>query len=133
MIPVEPTESAAERPGGSFGDFEIEDISVGPYAHGFGRSEGRTFAFRVRKSVLYVEVYRDYCERTVPSSDDVIATANRSVTDIDLTDERSISAVVRDAVHSAESDSSHSPTRGSGVTTLRGVLDRLGSIIDSVR
>lgn len=63
----------------------------------------------------------------------MIATANRSVTDVDLTDERSISAVVRDAVHSAESDSSHSPARGPGVTTLRGVLDRLGSIIDSVR
>lgn len=45
MIPVEPTESAAERPGGSFGDFEIEDISVGPYAHGFGRSEGELSHF----------------------------------------------------------------------------------------
>ena len=132
VIPVEPSGSGEDCGDYARGNFEIEDVSVGAHAHGFGRSAGKTFAFRVRKSILYVEVYRDYCERSVPSPDDVIATAERSVRDIDLTDVRSISAVVRDAVASAEADSSQ-PWGSEGVTTLRAVLDRLGAIIDSVR
>ncbi len=62
------------------------------------------------------------------------------MTDIDLTDERSIAGVVRDAVLSTEADWSQ-PGPGDGVRdgdgrslpTVRAVLNRLGSIIDSVR
>lgn len=139
MIPTEPTDSAEEPLNRSRPDFEIEDITVGAYAHGFGRSDGRTFAFRVRKRLLYVEIYREYCEQSVPGHADVIATAERSVTDIDLTDERSIAAVVRDAVLSTESDPSQPGDDGvrDGAVqrprTLRSVLSRLRSIIETVR
>lgn len=140
MIPTEPTDSGAQPPEPARPGFEIEDLTVGAHAHGFGRSDGRTFAFRVRKSMLFVEVYGEYCEHSVPTPSDVVATAERSVTDIDLTDERSIAGVVRDAVLSTEADWSQ-PGPGDGVRegdgrslpTVRAVLNRLGSIIDSVR
>lgn len=133
MIPVEPTESAFDPTCGSRDDFEIEDISAGPYAHGFGSSEGRSFAFRVRKSVLYVEVYRDNCESVVPTREDVIGTAERSVTDIDLADDRSISAVVRGAVRAVESNASHAAFTVVRAVTVRRIVERLRSIIDSAR
>lgn len=133
MIPVEPTQSASDRTRGPHDDFEIEDISSGPHAHGFGSSEGKSFAFRVRKSVLYVEIYRDYCESGVPTPEDVIGTAERSVTEIDLADVRSIAAVVRDAVRSTESNSSHLESSDQRGLTVRRVLERLASIIDSTR
>lgn len=88
--------------------FVIDDLSPGPNAHGFGQTgRGRTFAFQVRNSALHrrtlhVEVYRADLETTVPDSADVEASVDRPVVDVDLGDERSIAAAVRDAVSDAE-------------------------------
>ncbi|AQA26269.1 hypothetical protein BTZ20_2870 [Rhodococcus sp. MTM3W5.2] len=107
--------------------FALEDLSVGPYAHGFGtNADGQAFAFRVRRSTLFVEVYRADLESTVPDKSDVVATAERSMITVDLTDERSIAAAVRDAVAAAEPVN---PGVATG-TTLRALLGRLSSILD---
>jgi hypothetical protein len=83
--------------------FAIEDISTGLHASGFGRlAEGRSFAFHVEHQVLVVEVYRPRLAGPVPQTDDVVATATRKITDVDLFDERSLAAVVRDAVADAQ-------------------------------
>jgi hypothetical protein len=80
-------------------EFSIEVISTGVYASGFGQlADGRSFAFRVDRQTLVVEVYRPRLSGPVPQAEDVVAVASRTVTDIDLTDERSIGAAVRDAV-----------------------------------
>ncbi|MFC7450405.1 hypothetical protein [Rhodococcus daqingensis] len=107
--------------------FAVEDLSVGPYAHGFGtNADGQAFAFRVRRSTLFVEVYRADLESTVPDKSDVVATAERSMVTVDLTDERSIAAAVRDAVASAE-PVNHGTDTG---ITLRALLGRLSSVLD---
>jgi hypothetical protein len=83
--------------------FAIEDISTGLHASGFGQlAEGRSFAFHVEHQVLVVEVYRPRLAGPVPQTDDVVATATRKITDVDLFDERSLAAVVRDAVADAQ-------------------------------
>ena len=85
-------------------DFTIEDISTGVHASGFGSlGDGRSFSFRVEeRQVLLVEVYRPRLSGPVPQHEDIVATASRSLTDIDVTDERSVAAAVRDAVAGAE-------------------------------
>lgn len=103
--------------------FTVEDISVGAHAHGFGRSaDGNPYTFRVWRNTLVVELYPAHLERLVPDTEDVIASSTRSVTEIDLTDERSIVAAVRDAVASAE------PVQDG--TTVRAVLNRIGSVLE---
>lgn len=83
-------------------DFAVEYVEVGPYAHGFGTSEdGLPYSFRVTGRTLVVDVYREGAD-TVPQPDDVVARAEGSVTEIDLADERSIVAFVRDLVAAAE-------------------------------
>lgn len=83
--------------------FTIEYVSAGAHAHGFGRTDdGFPYSFRVRGSYMVVEIYRDRAEMVVPGRGDVIASVRRSVTEIDLADERSIVAVVRDAVSDHE-------------------------------
>jgi hypothetical protein len=84
-------------------EFLIEDVSAGPYAHGFGiAADGRPFAFNVVRSSLSVELYReDLPADVVPDRADIVATATAPVTDIDLDDERSIVALVRDMIPSA--------------------------------
>lgn len=52
--------------------------------------------------MLVVEVYRPRLSGLVPQEDDIVAVASRSLTDIDLTDGRSLSAAVRDAVAAAQ-------------------------------
>jgi hypothetical protein len=52
--------------------------------------------------MLVVEVYRPRVNGPVPQAEDVVAMATRKLTDIDLTDERSLSATVRDAVAEAQ-------------------------------
>ena len=92
---------APER--GVSGDFEFEDITPGIHASGFGQiGDGRTFSFSVRRHVLTVEVYRPRMSGPVPQAEDVIATASRGLVDIDVTDERSLAAAVRDAVATAQ-------------------------------
>ncbi|GGC58393.1 hypothetical protein [Hoyosella rhizosphaerae] len=83
--------------------FVIDDLSLDPYAHGFGQSpDGRTFSFQVRHRTLHVEVYRADFETTVPDTSDVECVVDTSVADIDVSDERSVAAAVRDAVADAE-------------------------------
>ena len=65
-------------------------------------SDGRPFSFHVEKQVLVVEIYRPRIVGPVPQAEDVVATASRKLTDIDLNDERSVAAAVRDAVADAQ-------------------------------
>jgi hypothetical protein len=93
---------AADRDLGNH-QFAIEDITTGLHASGFGQvGDGRSFSFHIEKQVLVVEVYRPRISGPVPQAEDVVAVASRKLTDIDLTDERSVSAAVRDAVAAAQ-------------------------------
>ena len=84
-------------------EFAIEDITTGVHASGFGQvGDGRSFSFHIEKQMLVVEVYRPRLTGPVPQAEDVVAVASRKLTDIDLTDERSVAAAVRDAVAAAE-------------------------------
>jgi hypothetical protein len=84
-------------------EFAIEDIWTGIHASGFGQvGDGRSFSFHTEKQMLVVEVYRPRVNGPVPQAEDVVAMATRKLTDIDLTDERSLSATVRDAVAEAQ-------------------------------
>ncbi len=84
-------------------DFELEDISTGIHASGFGRvGDGRTFSFHVDRQTLVVEIYRPRVADPVPQAEDVIATATRSLAHVDVSDERSLAAAVRDAVADAQ-------------------------------
>jgi hypothetical protein len=87
---------------GVTGGFVFEDITPGIHASGFGDvGDGRSFSFRVEKHLLIVEVYRPRLAGPVPQAEDVVATASRGLVDIDVTDDRSLAAAVRDAVFSA--------------------------------
>jgi hypothetical protein len=82
--------------------FVIEDISTGLHASGFGQvGDGRSFAFHVERQQLVVEVYRPRLTALVPQAEDVVAIGTRRLAGLDLTDERSVSAAVRDAVAEA--------------------------------
>jgi len=89
-------------------EFAIEDMWLGivsakVLASGFGQvGDGRSFAFRIEGSSLLVEVYRPRLSGPVPQPEDIVATIQRSVVDVDVTDERSLAAAVRDAVALAE-------------------------------
>jgi hypothetical protein len=83
--------------------FTIEDMSTGMYASGFGRvGDGRTFSFRLERQLLMVEVYRPRLAGPVPQEEDVVAAGSHSVANIDVSDERSLAAAVRDAVADAQ-------------------------------
>lgn len=83
-------------------EFEIEDMSTGAFASGFGQvGDGRSFSFRIERQLLVVEVYRARLGGPVPQAEDIVATTSRSLVDIDVSDERSLAAAVRDAVASA--------------------------------
>ena len=78
-------------------------FSVKVLASGFGQvGDGRSFAFCIEGQWLIVEIYRPRLSGTVPQPEDVVATLRRSVVDVDVTDERSLAAAVRDAVALAE-------------------------------
>ncbi|KUI29601.1 hypothetical protein AU196_04590 [Mycobacterium sp. IS-1742] len=82
---------------------EFEDISTGVHASGFGQiGDGRSFSFHVERQHLVVEVYRPRLRGPVPTEDDVVAATTRTLHDIDVTDERSLAAAVRDAVWTAQ-------------------------------
>jgi hypothetical protein len=86
----------------SGGEFAVELISTGLHASGFGRvGDGRSFSFHVDKRTLLVEVYRPRLAGPVPQAEDVVATATRSLANVDVRDERSLTAAVRDAVAAA--------------------------------
>jgi hypothetical protein len=83
--------------------FAIEEITTGLHASGFGEvGDGRSFSFHVDKQVLVVEVYRPRITGPVPQAEDIVAAASRRLADVDLFDERSVSASVRDAVAAAQ-------------------------------
>lgn len=93
---------AADRELGN-DEFAIEDITTGVHASGFGQvGDGRSFSFHVERQHLVVEVYRPRLTGPVPVEEDVMAVATRKLTEIDLTDPRSVTAVVRDAVAAAQ-------------------------------
>ncbi|SPM36329.1 hypothetical protein MRAB57_4170 [Mycobacterium rhizamassiliense] len=80
-------------------EFAVEDISTGIFASGYGQvGDGRSFSFHIEHRSLVVEVYRPRLSDPVPQAEDVVAKAVRGLVDIDLTDERSLTAAVRDAV-----------------------------------
>ncbi|MBB2992601.1 hypothetical protein FHR72_004102 [Mycolicibacterium iranicum] len=86
--------------------FLIEDITTGLHASGFGQlGDGRSFSFRSahadRQVSLIVEVYRPRLRGPVPQDEDIVALASRKLTDIDMSDERSVIAAVRDAIADA--------------------------------
>lgn len=86
-------------------EFAVEDITTGVHASGFGQvGDGRSFSFHVERGgqVLVVEIYRPRLRGPVPQSEDVVALATHRLTDIDLSDERSLVAAVRDAVAEAQ-------------------------------
>ena len=84
-------------------EFAIEDIWTGVHASGFGQvGDGRSFSFHVERQMLVIEIYRPRLTGPVPQEEDVVAIATRKLTDIDLTDERSVTAAVRDAVAAAQ-------------------------------
>ena len=112
------------------GTFTVEDVSVGPFAHGFGRAaDGRPYAFRVMRRTLHVEVYRADLDHTVPGQEDIVAVAEGSVTDIDLSDERSIIGMVRDLVASADPVDREVVSE---TATVRAFLSRISSVIDAI-
>ncbi|BBZ52244.1 hypothetical protein H7H82_18920 [Mycobacterium heidelbergense] len=80
-------------------EFAVEDISTGIFASGYGQvGDGRSFSFHIEHRSLVVEVYRPCLAGPVPQAEEVVARAARSLVDIDLTDERSLIAAVRDSV-----------------------------------
>jgi len=100
--------SLAEESQFSGGEFAIEDMWIGDFsgkilASGFGQvGDGRSFAFRIEGRKLLVEVYRARLRGLVPQPEDVVATTEHSVVGVDIADERSLGAAVRDAVAVAE-------------------------------
>jgi hypothetical protein len=88
--------------------FAIEDMWLGVFstkvlASGFGQvGDGRSFAFRIEGQWLLVEVYRPRLNGSVPQPEDIATTLRCNVVDVDVTDERSLVAAVRDAVALAE-------------------------------
>lgn len=84
-------------------EFAIEILSTGVHASGLGQiGDGRSFSFYIEQQSLVVEVYRPRMSGPVPQAEDVVALATRKLTEIDLSDERTLTAVVRDAVADAQ-------------------------------
>ncbi|MBF6210137.1 hypothetical protein IU433_02705 [Nocardia puris] len=116
----------ADHPSG----FAIDDITVGPFAHGFGTTaDGRPYAFRTVRSTLTLEIYRADLDTDVPGPEDVVAVAEVRVTDVDLDDERSVVALVRDMIPDAVPVESAADR---DVTTVRALLGRISSALDGM-
>lgn len=110
--------------------FVLDDITVGPYAHGFGTTaDGHPFAFRTVRATLTLEIYRHDLGDAVPGPEDVLATAEATVTDIDLDDERSVAAFVRDMIPDTATIDAAAER---DVTTVRALLGRISSVIDGM-
>lgn len=83
-------------------EFVLEDLLTGVNASGFGEvGDGRTFSFHIEHRTMIIEIYRPRLAGPVPQAEDVVAVSRRGVLDIDLTDERSLAAAVRDGVNAA--------------------------------
>ncbi|OBH91963.1 hypothetical protein [Mycobacterium sp. E2733] len=80
-------------------EFAVEDLSTGIFASGYGQvGDGRSFSFHIEHRSLVVEIYRPRLAGPVPQAEEVVARAIRSLVDIDVSDERSLIAAVRDSV-----------------------------------
>jgi hypothetical protein len=80
-------------------EFAVEDMSTGIFASGYGQvGDGRSFSFHIEHRSLVVEIYRPRLAGPVPQAEDVVARTVRGLLEIDLTDERSLTAAVRDTV-----------------------------------
>ncbi|MQY22193.1 hypothetical protein NRB20_53060 [Nocardia sp. RB20] len=109
----------------------MQDITVGAFAHGFGTTEdGRSFAFRTVRATLMLEIYRTTADTQVPGPEDVIAVARARVTDIDVDDERSVIALVRDLIPAAVPVPAENRGARREFTTVRALLLRLSAVID---
>ncbi|MGK8523788.1 hypothetical protein ACRS6B_20605 [Nocardia asteroides] len=107
-----------------------DDITVGAYAHGFGTTaDGHPFAFRTVRATLTLEIYRRDLPAIVPGPEDVLAVAEATVTDIDLDDERSVLALVRDMIPDAAPVDTATARE---VTTVRALLGRISSAIEGM-
>ncbi len=95
-------------------EFVVEDVSLGPFANGFGLAEdGRPYTFRVVGRSLMVELYRIDANSPVPGEEDVVARAQTSTAELDLCDQRSVTGAVRDLVaRAAGSPASDDDARG---------------------
>jgi hypothetical protein len=88
--------------------FAIEDMWLGVFsakvlASGFGHvGDGRSFAFRIEGQWLLLEIYRQRLSGPVPQPEDIVTKLRCHIVDVDVTDERSLAAAVRDAVALAE-------------------------------
>lgn len=92
----------ATAPASHRAEFVVEDITTGVFANGFGHlGDGRTFAFHLHRGKLEVEIYRARLAGPVPMPEDVVAVSVRNLIGVDICDERSLSAAVRDAVAGA--------------------------------
>lgn len=86
-------------------EFAIEDMSTGVFASGYGQvGDGRSFSFHIENRSLVVEVYRPRLAGPVPQAEDIVAKFSRSLVGVDVTDERSLAAAVRDSVAAAATD-----------------------------
>ncbi|WP_330230197.1 hypothetical protein OHA40_30030 [Nocardia sp. NBC_00508] len=116
----------ADHPSG----FAVDDVTVGPYAHGFGTTgDGHPFAFRTVRATLTLEVYRRDLDTAVPGPEDVLAVAEATVADIDLDDERSVVALVHDMIPDTATIDTAADR---DVTTVRALLGRISSVIDGM-
>lgn len=80
-------------------EFFLEEIWTGAFASGFGEvGDGRSFSFHIEHQTLVVDIYRPRLDCPVPHDEDVVATASRRLVGIDVADERSLAAAVRDVV-----------------------------------
>lgn len=80
----------------------VEDVWPGVFTSGFGHlGDGRSFVFCSGRWVLVVGLYRTGVVGAVPHAEDVVAVGRRRLTGINLADEHSIIAAVRDAVSTA--------------------------------
>lgn len=97
------TPASAASPGFGPGEIVIEDLITGFLSSGFGQlGDGRSFSFQVHRGQLSVEIYRPRLTGPVPVPEDVVATAVRVPAGLDVDDERSLIAAVRDALAAAE-------------------------------
>ena len=83
--------------------FALEDISTGLHASGFGQlGDGRSFSFHVEHQQLIVEIYRPRLAGRFRRPRTWWPPRRARPVDIDLFDERSLIAAVRDAVANAQ-------------------------------
>lgn len=100
--------SVADHRRFSLPGFAIEDMWVGVFsakmlASGFGQvGDGRSFAFRIEGQWLLVEIYRARLKGPVPQPEEIDTTLRCNIVDVDIADERSLVAAVRDAIALAE-------------------------------